>query len=171
LRKQRTERAAGHDDRALGAERAAGADGDRRRERLEYRHFRLDPALADKDRLDCLGDTVTANFLRSEIGEQSDRDAAGDRDSDCPQRQAIAGQVDRLNRKPVQIGNVGEERNQFEQHPGGTGAGSTGDQRHRRQQQDSRIGGEIAQRIIAVDGLLGSHIVLLPTSGICDRNG
>ena len=43
LREQRAHRAAGHDDRPLGAERAAGADRDRRRERLEQRDPRLRP--------------------------------------------------------------------------------------------------------------------------------
>ena len=46
---ERAERAARHDDRPFGAERAAGADGDGRRERLEQRDLGLDPALADED--------------------------------------------------------------------------------------------------------------------------
>ena len=41
LRDQRSERAAGHDDRPFGAERAARSDRDRRRQRLEQRHLRL----------------------------------------------------------------------------------------------------------------------------------
>ena len=37
LGEDRADRAAGHDDRPLGAERAAGADADRGRDRLEHR--------------------------------------------------------------------------------------------------------------------------------------
>ena len=42
LRDQRTERPAGHDDGAFGAERAARADRNRARKRFEDRHLRLD---------------------------------------------------------------------------------------------------------------------------------
>ncbi len=52
LRDHRAERAAGHDDRAFGAERSAGADGDRRGERLEDRQARLNLAAVDQDGFD-----------------------------------------------------------------------------------------------------------------------
>ena len=69
---QRAERAAGHDDRPLGAERPARADRDGRRERLEQRDLRLHPALADQDRLHRLGDAVPPDPLRAVAGHQAD---------------------------------------------------------------------------------------------------
>ena len=45
LGEQRADRAAGHDDRPFGAERAAGADRDRRRQRLQHRDLAPDMRL------------------------------------------------------------------------------------------------------------------------------
>ena len=86
LREQRAERAAGHDDRAFRAERPAGSDGDRRRQRLQHRHLRLDSALAEQDRLDGFGNAVAANLLRAEARHQSDNEAADDGNEDGPER-------------------------------------------------------------------------------------
>ena len=55
LGEERAEGAAGHDDRAFGAERAAGADRDRRGERLQDGDPRLDPAAVEQDRLEASG--------------------------------------------------------------------------------------------------------------------
>ncbi len=58
LAEQRTDRAAGHDDRAFRPERTAGADRDRRRQRLQNRHLQHHLAFAEQDRLQRLGDAV-----------------------------------------------------------------------------------------------------------------
>jgi len=71
LREDRADGAAGHDDRSLGAERTTGADADRRRDGLQDRHARLNPAAAGEDGLDGLGHAVPADLLRSEAGHQS----------------------------------------------------------------------------------------------------
>ena len=64
LTDQRSERAAGDDDRALGAERPTGPDRHRGRERLRDRGPRRDPALAGEHRLHRLGDAVPADHRR-----------------------------------------------------------------------------------------------------------
>ena len=72
LREQRADRAAGHDDRAFGAERAAAADRHRRRQRLQQRHFERQPAFAEEDGLDRFGDAVAADLVRPEPRHQAD---------------------------------------------------------------------------------------------------
>jgi len=67
--------------RPLGAERAAGADRDRRRQRLEHRELRLDAAAVDQDRLDRFGNAVAADPLGPIAGHESD-DEADDGDDD-----------------------------------------------------------------------------------------
>ena len=63
LRDERAERAAGHDDRPLGAERASRADRDRRGERLQHGQLRFHSAAVDQDRFDRLGNAVAADAL------------------------------------------------------------------------------------------------------------
>src|SRR6185437_1574837 len=72
LRDERPERAARHDDRALGAERPAAADDDPRRERLQDRNLQIHPALAEQDRLERFGDAVAADLVRTEASHQAD---------------------------------------------------------------------------------------------------
>ena len=85
---QRAERAAGRDDRPLGAERSAGADGDRRGERLEEEHARRDAALAEQHALHHLGDAVAANRRRAVARHQPDDQRAGDRDEQQDERRS-----------------------------------------------------------------------------------
>ena len=72
LRDQRSERAAGHDDRPFGAERPARADRDRGRQRLEQRDLRLDAAAVDQDRFDRFGNAVAADALRAVARHHAD---------------------------------------------------------------------------------------------------
>ena len=72
LREQRADRAAGHDDRAFGAERAAAADRDRRGQRLQQRDLGRQPALAVEDRLDRFGNAVAADLVGAEPRHQPD---------------------------------------------------------------------------------------------------
>ncbi len=64
LRRDRIERAAGHDDRPLGAERPTRTDRDRGRDRLQQRDARLDAAAPQQDRLQRFGNAVAADALR-----------------------------------------------------------------------------------------------------------
>jgi hypothetical protein len=75
--------AAGDDDRALGAERPAGADADRAGQRLEDRQARLHPAAAQQDRLHRLRDAVAADPLGAEARHEPDDEAAEDRHEDA----------------------------------------------------------------------------------------
>ena len=84
LRKQRTDGAAGHDDRAFGTERAAAADGDRRRQGFQHRDFRRHPAAADQDRLDGLGNAVPADLLGAIADHEADHETANGWSRDHP---------------------------------------------------------------------------------------
>jgi len=66
LSQDRTERPAGHDDGSLSAERATGADADRRRNRLEHSNFGFDAAAPGENGLNGLGHPMTANLVRTE---------------------------------------------------------------------------------------------------------
>ena len=118
LGEERADRAAGHDDRAFGAERAAGADGDGGRERLEDGDFRLDPAAADQDGLDRLGDAVAANLLRAVARHQADDQAADDGHEHDPIAKAML--VRRLkNRREMLIeSQIGDHSDEPDQHLG-----------------------------------------------------
>src|SRR5207237_176272 len=65
LTEQRSERAAGGDNRTLRAERATGADGDRSRDRLEQGDARGNAALVEQHLLHRLGDAVAADGRRA----------------------------------------------------------------------------------------------------------
>ena len=75
---QRAERAAGHDDRSFRAERAAAADGDRRRQRLEHGDLGRHLALAEQNGFDRLRYAVAANRLAAVAGDQADDETADD---------------------------------------------------------------------------------------------
>ena len=81
---ERAERAAGRDDRSLGAERPAGADRDRRRERLEEHDARRDAAARVQHPLHHLGNAVAADRRRAVARHQPDDERADERDEDRP---------------------------------------------------------------------------------------
>ena len=84
LREQRADRAAGHDDRPFGAERAAAADRHRRRQGLQQRHLQRQLALAEQDGLDRLGDAVAADLVRPEARHQPDDQPADHGNQQAP---------------------------------------------------------------------------------------
>ena len=77
-------------NRAFGAERSAGADGCRGRERLENGYFRLDPAAIDQDGLDGLRNTVAADALRAVARHYADDKRARDRHQDLQPAKVVA---------------------------------------------------------------------------------
>ena len=68
----------------FGAERAAAADRDRRRQRLQQRDLQRQLAVAEQDRLDRLGDAVAADLVRPEARHQPDDQAAEQPGSAAP---------------------------------------------------------------------------------------
>ena len=146
LCEQRANRATGHDDRPLGAERAAGADRDRRRDRLERSHPGLHLAPAQQDRLDRLRHAVAADLLRAEPGQQADQQAAADRSQQHQQRVVPAeagrdqpGAVSGVEHR------VGDQRDQPQQHPGQAGADRPDRQRQGDDGQHLAVGGEVGE--------------------------
>ena len=89
LADERTERSAGLNDRSLGAERAAGANRDGRRDGLEDRDFSFDAALGSENRLHRFRDAVPLNFRRAILRHEPDDDSANDRNDDHPRAELI----------------------------------------------------------------------------------
>ncbi len=94
LRQQRTEGAAGHDDRTFRAERAAGADGDGGGDGFEYGDARLDARAVQQDGFNGFGNAVAANLVRAVAGHDADDDAADDRYQHHPVAERTAGRAD-----------------------------------------------------------------------------
>jgi hypothetical protein len=119
LGEDRAQRASGHDDRPLGAERAAGADRHRRCQRLQQRHPRLDPAAGGEDRLDRLGDAVAADLLRAEAGDETDHEPAADRREEDHEEGVMSfARGDQGGVDPVVEDEVGDQADQPQQTPG-----------------------------------------------------
>ena len=118
LPEQRAERAAGGDDGPLRAERPAGADGDRRRERLEEGHPRRDAALVGEHLLHRLGDAVAADGLRAVARHQSHDQTADERHEDDPEPQVRGSRPERLERRGAPEGEVGHEVDEPLEHLG-----------------------------------------------------
>jgi hypothetical protein len=115
LRNDRSECAARHDDRALGAERAARSDRDGARQRLEQRDARLHAAALDEDGLDGLRDAVAADAIGAVAGHQPDDDPAGDgHEHRSPPEVARRGR-DHLGAPPVEVEEVREEADEPQQ--------------------------------------------------------
>jgi hypothetical protein len=72
LRKHRSDRPAGQDDRPLRAKGSAGADRDRSRDRLQDRKTRFDLAATDEDRLHRFGDAMASDALGPEVRHRTD---------------------------------------------------------------------------------------------------
>ncbi|CUI75890.1 Uncharacterised protein [Achromobacter xylosoxidans] len=145
LRQQRADGAAGHDDGTLGAERAAGADGNGRRHRLEHRDLGRDAALAYQDGFHRLGNAVAADLLGSIAGHQADDEAADDGNQHRRRPEPAGGDGQVGERKQAVVGQVGAQRDQAQQGPGRGHAGQAGRHGQRHQQHDTFVGGEVAQ--------------------------
>ncbi len=111
----RSERGANLDDRSFAADRRAGADGKRRRDRFDDGDDRPDDALFVVDGVHDLGDAVTAGF-RGEIRDQrGDHHAADDRRQDdertprAGRRKYIGVVVDGKSSEEKQVMNCGNQ--------------------------------------------------------------
>ena len=110
LGEEGAERAAGHDDRTFGAERAPRTDGDRRGERLQQRHLGAHPTAPDQDCFHCLGDAVSPDFLGAVPGHEPNDQAACHRDENCGQAELVVRRRDQLRAEPVIVRQIGDER-------------------------------------------------------------
>ncbi len=144
LRDQRAERAARHDDRAFGAERAAAADHDARRQRLEHRHLRRHAALAEQDRLDRLRNAVAADLLGAEARHQPDDQPADHRHHDHPRAERVGGRRTIRKRKLLEEEQVREQMDQAQQHECGQRAEQADHGCQQRDPGQALVGREIA---------------------------
>ncbi len=122
LSEPRAERAAGRDDRPFGAERAPGADRDRRRQRLQQGHAARDAARVGEDLFHCLGNAVAADRGRPEPRHDPDEDAPGDRHEDHPDAEPMIGRRHEAGGEAAVEGEVGDEADHAGQelrHPAG----------------------------------------------------
>ena len=84
LANQRSQRTTGLDDRSLSAERAAGADGNRGRQRLQDRHARLDAAAIEQHRFHRFRNSMTFDLRRAILGHEADDEPADHGNEDDP---------------------------------------------------------------------------------------
>ena len=144
------EGAAGHDDRSLGAERAAGADGDRGRQRLEDGDLGRHAAAADEDGFEGFRDAVAADAVGAVAGHEADDEAADDRHEDGqPEQGAVLKDPAVRGKEFIEgelpgVKQVREEPDQPQQDPGDDRAGRTDDQGQRRDPEKSHPRGEVA---------------------------
>src|SRR5204863_5781941 len=136
LRDQRSDGAARHDDRALGAEWAARPDGDGRGKRFEQGDFRLDAAAVDENRLDRLGNAVSADALGAEAGEEPDHERAGNRHQDYPAAERVRRRRDWRHAQMMEEEQVGEEADQLQQRGGDEGGDAANCDRKRADGQE-----------------------------------
>ncbi len=95
-------------DRPFGAERAAGANADGRRDRFEDRHFGFDAALGREHRLHRFGDAVASDFRRSILGHEANEQPADDGNDNDPQAELIFRGTAKMKRPDAKEGEVGE---------------------------------------------------------------
>ena len=115
LAHDRAERAAGLDDRPLGAERAACANGDGGGKRLENGDLGLDAAARNQHRLHRFRDAVPFDFRRAVLHHQTDDQAADHRHDDDPGAELVGFRAAEVERPDVIKGQVGEQADQVVQ--------------------------------------------------------
>lgn len=120
LSQDRTERPAGHDDGSLSAERATGADADRRRNRLEHSNFGFDAAAPGENGLNGLGHPMTANLVRTEPRHHADDQTAGDGGAQYqPPRMVLRSRRHKLGGPTLVEDKIGHQSDQPDQAPRG----------------------------------------------------
>src|SRR6266404_1259800 len=96
LANQRTEGSARLNDGALGSERASRSDGDGRRNRLQYRNFRFDPALRCNDGFHRLRDAMPLDLRRTVLGHEAHDNSANNGNDDGPCAELIGGRTAKM---------------------------------------------------------------------------
>ncbi len=156
LGEDRAQRAAGHDDGAFGAERAAGADGNGGGERLENGDLRLNAAAAEENGFQRLRNSVAANLLRAEARHESDNERAHDRHQHDRNSQVVALRHRRQVRKAVVEGKVGDDGDQPKQGAGGERADGADGHGHAGQEKEVPLCAEIRQGFLDRSCCLGT---------------
>jgi hypothetical protein len=114
LRDHGAERAAGHDDRTFRAERAAGTDGDRRRNGFQQRDFGLDAAAVHQYGFDGFGDTVAADAFGAVPSHDADDERAGNGHEQAEHTKMIAGWRNEVGAPAAEVKKVGEKADEPE---------------------------------------------------------
>jgi hypothetical protein len=112
LRKQRTDRTAGHDDRPFGAERATASDRNGRRQWFQDSHLWFDAAAVDQDGLDRFRDAVSTDALRAVARHGPDDQRAADRHQDFPGAEMVAGRRGEIGAPALEEEQIGKEPDQ-----------------------------------------------------------
>ena len=145
LREDRSEGAAGQDDRTLRSERAARADADGARDRLQHHEPRLHLAPADQDGLHRLRDAVAADAFRAEPRHQPHDQAADHRDGHRDDAEPVRRRRHRGHGQSLVVGQVRDQRDQADQHQGEEGAEGADDDGGGQETEDLQRGREVAQ--------------------------
>ena len=163
LRNQRSDRAAGHDNRPFGAERAARTDCDRRRQRLEEGDLRLDAAPVDQDGLDGFRDAMPADALRAVPRHDADDERAGDWNEDHEWSQRVRRRSDRRHAQALVEEHVGEKADERQEGQCDPGADDADHDREGPDRQEARRRREVGELLGDVARLrCRAHHVLSP---------
>ncbi len=132
LREERPNCAAGHDYRALSAERTAAADRNRRRQGFQDCDFRLHAAAAEQNSFERFGNAMAANFFRSVSRHKADNHAADHRNEYDKVAKPVMIRRLKYGRELPEKCQVGNHRDQPNEHGGDYGAQRADDQCHPR---------------------------------------
>jgi hypothetical protein len=100
-------------DRAFGAERAAGADRDGRRDGLQDSDPRGDAAAVEQDCLHRFGNAVPLDFRSPVLGHDANDKAADDRSHDDHPTEVVVLWAGEVGRPAMEEEEIGEESNQL----------------------------------------------------------
>src|SRR5215470_12064573 len=115
---QRSEGAAGLDDRTFRSEWSTSTNGNRSRQRLQDRHARLDPAAVEHDRFHRFRNSVPLDLRRAVLGHQPDDEAANHRDHNDPGTQVTHAGTDEGGFEPMEEEQVSKKSDQLVENPG-----------------------------------------------------
>ena len=118
LRDDRSDRAAGHDDRPFGAERTTRSDRDRRRKRFQNRQPRLHFASVDQNGFERFGNSVASNALGAVARHQPDHEAARYGNQHREPAEMVSRRRHKRGTHSAVVKDVCEESDQSQQRPG-----------------------------------------------------
>ncbi len=118
LTDERADRSASLNDRALRAKRTAGADRNGRRNRLEDRYTRRDPAAVEQHRFHGFRNAVALDFRRAVLGHDADNESANDWNDDDHPAEMVMLRAGEVRRPAMEKENVCEQSDQLVQSKG-----------------------------------------------------
>ncbi len=156
LRDHRAKRAARHDDRSLGPERATGPDGDCRRDRFQNGYLRFNLAALEQNCLNRLWDTMTADSLRTVTRHEADDETTNHRHENFQPAKMVARGRNHSGAPALVEEQVGENSNQSQQGKSDERAEYTDADRQEGNRDHIAGSGKVTQRLRSLVMLVDS---------------